>query len=380
MPYETVVYSRQRLYEEIWKEPVHEVAKKYGISDVALAKICNKLNIPRPSRGYWARLKAGHKVQPVALPPLKAGESEEHRVTRWKDPPPPPISPEEAAFRARPEFQAKQVELPFELVVAPVLEKPHPLVAQAMKAFRKAEPDRNGLVHAQGLPISIGPNEVARALRILDALFKGVERAGHKVLPFESYTERARFMVNGIAIEFSMKERLVRGPHVPIKGEFFAPTWDHRPSGDLRFKIEWNREWRSERHWEEKSHLRLEESINVLFQSVLQIPETERAAQAQRLARAQLQFEEAERRRREEERRAELRRREEAVVDLARRWKEASLVREFVVSVREKAVQRFGNIEPGSPAEQWLTFAMGVAEHLDPTEDLFRGKAAGSPG
>ncbi len=37
---------REALYDEIWSEPVIEVAKRYGLSDVGLAKVCRKLRIP----------------------------------------------------------------------------------------------------------------------------------------------------------------------------------------------------------------------------------------------------------------------------------------------------------------------------------------------
>jgi hypothetical protein len=39
-------YNREKLYDEIWKEPMTVVCKRYGVSDVALAKTCGKLNIP----------------------------------------------------------------------------------------------------------------------------------------------------------------------------------------------------------------------------------------------------------------------------------------------------------------------------------------------
>jgi hypothetical protein len=64
-------YDRERLYKEVWSEPVLAVAKKYGLSDVGLAKICKKLNIPRPGLGYWAKKSAGKNVgKPPPLPPL----------------------------------------------------------------------------------------------------------------------------------------------------------------------------------------------------------------------------------------------------------------------------------------------------------------------
>src|SRR5665647_3869915 len=54
-----VVYERDKLYEEVWAEPVMKVAERYGVSGVALAKTCRKLNVPLPPRGYWAKIKAG---------------------------------------------------------------------------------------------------------------------------------------------------------------------------------------------------------------------------------------------------------------------------------------------------------------------------------
>lgn len=40
------------------------VAKEYGVSDVALGKICKKLHVPLPGRGYWAKKAAQRPVPP----------------------------------------------------------------------------------------------------------------------------------------------------------------------------------------------------------------------------------------------------------------------------------------------------------------------------
>ena len=61
-------YNRQRLYEEVWAEPTQLVAKRYGVTDAAIAKGCKALGIPKPPRGYWAKKAAGRKVPP--RPPL----------------------------------------------------------------------------------------------------------------------------------------------------------------------------------------------------------------------------------------------------------------------------------------------------------------------
>src|SRR6188768_2955827 len=66
--------TRAELYERVWEEPASRLAPQLGISDVALAKTCKRLGIPRPSRGYWARLAAGQWVQKDALPTAKPNQ------------------------------------------------------------------------------------------------------------------------------------------------------------------------------------------------------------------------------------------------------------------------------------------------------------------
>lgn len=60
--------EREELYSELWKKPVSEVAKKYGISDATLRKHCKRLQIPLPPRGYWQKIKNGDKANKTPLP------------------------------------------------------------------------------------------------------------------------------------------------------------------------------------------------------------------------------------------------------------------------------------------------------------------------
>lgn len=41
-----------------WKEPMSVIAKRLGVSDVALKKRCKKLGLQTPPRGYWAKQEA----------------------------------------------------------------------------------------------------------------------------------------------------------------------------------------------------------------------------------------------------------------------------------------------------------------------------------
>jgi hypothetical protein len=71
-PYLLRRYDRPALYKELWSEPTQKVAARYGISDVALAKVAKQLRVPKPPRGYWAKKNAGVPVPPrPKLPPLE---------------------------------------------------------------------------------------------------------------------------------------------------------------------------------------------------------------------------------------------------------------------------------------------------------------------
>lgn len=67
------VYERKKLYQEVWSEPIRDVAKRYGVSDSTIHKTCKTLNIPKPPKGYWAKVKHGKKVKKEPLPKVKNG-------------------------------------------------------------------------------------------------------------------------------------------------------------------------------------------------------------------------------------------------------------------------------------------------------------------
>ncbi|MCC6586724.1 MAG: hypothetical protein IT168_08540 [Bryobacterales bacterium] len=61
-------FDREKLYEQIWSQPIGKLAPEYGVSDVALAKTCRKLLIPLPGRGYWSKAAVGKRLK--TRPPL----------------------------------------------------------------------------------------------------------------------------------------------------------------------------------------------------------------------------------------------------------------------------------------------------------------------
>jgi hypothetical protein len=64
-------YDREELYQKVWEKPLLRVAEQYGVSAVALGKVCGKLSVPVPGRGHWAKLAHGKAgVAKPALPTL----------------------------------------------------------------------------------------------------------------------------------------------------------------------------------------------------------------------------------------------------------------------------------------------------------------------
>lgn len=82
--------SREQLYELVWAKPMQHLAKQYGVSDRALAKLCTRRQVPVPPRGYWAKKQSGGKVQQPKLLPFKEKEEKpkliEEKMPRRRDP------------------------------------------------------------------------------------------------------------------------------------------------------------------------------------------------------------------------------------------------------------------------------------------------------
>lgn len=71
--------KRETLYAEVWATPMQALAPKYGVSAVFLRRVCVRLDIPCPPRGYWAKKKSGQRPKIPALPKPQAGAP-----TRWR--------------------------------------------------------------------------------------------------------------------------------------------------------------------------------------------------------------------------------------------------------------------------------------------------------
>ena len=175
MTWETIRYERDKLYEEVWTQPMLTVAARYGVSSVALAKTCRKLAVPTPPRGYWALKAVGRAPVKPRLPAAKAGQQTTIAATRWRDPNAP------AAPREAPPHEVDDSRPP--IAVPAVLGEPHKLIRSSLAKVRRAATSRRweAAPDEQRLDIRVTPDTFDRAVLLMDTLIKELEARGHTV-------------------------------------------------------------------------------------------------------------------------------------------------------------------------------------------------------
>jgi len=191
--------SRHELHKLLWSEPITRLAKKYGFSDVWLAKICRKYNIPRPGRGYWARKKAGEGV-PITRLPKPADNPFIEIITH-------PEKPKSSGERRSNPFVDR---IPKKIVVSVGLTRPHALIKETARILASSRENGSGILipsKGEGLDVLVSRECLDRALRIMDTLIKALTEAGFKVSVSEGAT---LISIGDVYLKISLREELKR--------------------------------------------------------------------------------------------------------------------------------------------------------------------------
>jgi len=372
-----VTLTRQQLYERVWSEPTSKIAREFGLSDVAIGKICRKFRVPKPQPGYWARVQNGFKPRPVPLPLEKDPALQNVKISVRHD-----IltrTPMEASVQVA--MTAEQ--LPENKIVVPdSLENPHPLIKRTRTALRAATQTPYATLYSRDdncLEISVSRASVDRALRIADALLKALESRGHSVAVLTKNQKRlTEFNIGGEKIVFSMREEVIRVEReltVKEKSElktnphaYILNKYSHKPTGSLTIHVEtdfWAQGYR--KRWGDGNKHRLEDRLNTLVAGLLNAAYFGKQA---RLAREKQKQEWADRENRaheEEKRRGEEKARVDHLDRVLGAWKKSKEVRELVSAVEAAEKGRGRSIDPESDLGKWLKWAREHADAIDPT-------------
>lgn len=407
------------------------VAKRYNVSSSFLARVCEQLNVPRPPRGYWARLKVGRAGKQPPLPEPRPGD--ERDWLRAGDPP----RAESVPPRPLPGKRKRKVDQPGQ----------HPLLIGARSHFlhsrvsayddeKYLRPFKRNLVD-----ILVSRECLERALDIANALFLAIESRGHRVVlaPTDGrysrmgrvhreggetldnhhyrYTHRggpARptlVFIDAVAIGLSVFEL---SEHVEVRyigGESkYARVGSPEERAAPRRPNDWTtHQWlvsgrlavhayaphtaiRWERYWREKKTGDLEGMFRSIIRELEQQAPTivamleheAREAEERRrkweIERRELERKEAERRRIENEAQ-----REKEIVATIASWRTARDVRSYVAEIRALVSEAGMEITEGSGADNELRWALAYADRIDPVNpwrrdiEAARAAQAGQP-
>lgn len=212
MPWSSTVVTREKLYDEVWSESVVRVAKRYGVSDVALRKVCVKLNVPVPPVGYWAKRAHGKATMRSALPPR--AHADQHVFRRW-------VVPVDEELQTR--LAAAQVDVaavtPAQMPPDIELQAPpsawHRTVKRTANALRNEFPrlaDSWRIAKGSGyFSLYTSKASADRALSLLDLLVRLCLRNDLELSSEAVGDLPARVVVQGRAFTFRMVERANRG-------------------------------------------------------------------------------------------------------------------------------------------------------------------------
>ena len=205
------VLTRRQLYDLIWSEPTILVAEKLGISDAGLAKICKRHRVPKPSRGYWAKLKAGKPVKQRLL--VEIDDASLNRIVIGGTSERIPELARQILKRGREErARHKPTGKPATSSppALPAVDEPHKILKQTARKLRRGKMDQKGLVNAIGkglCGVKVAPKSVERALGLLNEILVRLQQAGFNPKAVETGIEIARGADTAV---FTITERTQR--------------------------------------------------------------------------------------------------------------------------------------------------------------------------
>lgn len=403
-----LILTRQELYELAWSKPMSDLARDFGISDVALAKRCRNLHIPVPGRGYWARVAAGQTPRRPVLP--------EHEPT-WRDQRALTVQPSAADL---PDGQSENVG-PDAVVTETRARLDHlsiifseDLLATTAAVRRTAvahrHPRRGDLSFARGeksgaiLELRVSATVLDRALLFADTLLRASMSLGWSFvgpaskgngsgsLPSEAEgrgsatttsPDIGALLVLGERVAFRLEERMKEELGPPRAAERVrerrmdvdpGSRVHLQPTGALRLVRIDRSSWSERRRtWYDRRGRRLEEQISEILRGFFELAIEVKAHRIED-ERRRRQWEEEERQRRELEERQEANAKLVKALELqAGAWHRARFLRAYVRAAR-RAVPNGLTAQFLGNRIDFLQWAEEYVDRLDPLHERPRAE------
>ena len=370
-----ITLTREEFYRLVWTEPRTQLAKRLGISDVGLAKRCRKLKIPMPGLGDWTKIQAGH---PVHQPPLPSMASARPLCF------PGPVSDDVMTAQAQTSLPT-QVWSDESFLVPETLHGAHPILRATRDALKGLATDKYGRVSAnvhELILINVSPEQLHRALRVAEGLFRIVTKLGGSVTPGSGWYKGAVLQIEGVDLRLVFEESAKRfereltprekEDHRRYPSIYSGVAYEWRPTGILKIKIDEYKARGAQLSWADRKLRPLQDNLRNIVDGILiaaalkKKREEEEAEEQRREEERQRQWEEAEQLRLEEQTRLR------ALLREARRWELSRKVAAYADAIENAALATGQPISQDSELGSWLLWARKKAHHLDPTSQHIR--------
>jgi hypothetical protein len=357
------------------------VAKRYGVSDVALTKTCRKLHVPNPGLGYWAKKAHGHETEKPPLP----GFSDPPRILRHSAETTDQSDPEPVKERLAPEAFQQATE-PSELEDNPEmkidvpddLSDMHPFVRSTHQNLMDWYKDRYrvmdyGRIESYGVDtfkVVVSPDSVDRALRILQVMCKAFTLRNIEILKGEEKhyaLPSPKIRIMEVDLEFRLFEparRILKSDSESISS---YKEYDYVPTGILLFELDGS-SYRSEyrMRWRDTKKRKLEDQLNEIMKGLYAAAAWHYEWNAQAKKReAEWAIEEAKR-----EEAARIAGVEAQRVALLERGAEQHAkyleLQRYLDAVRAEALKRAGSGDQDGEIGEWLIWAKKHVEYVNP--------------
>lgn len=382
-----VKMTREELYQHVWTTPIQLLSEALGLSDIGLAKTCRQMEVPKPGRGYWARLDAGQSVEQIQLPPPSA-----EAVREW-------TFNVVANRRRRADWAATNLSAPIKGSSLPSLALPgeqeplHEVAERHRVALEKAKPDENGFVRLDLQTLfrcEVSAGMVPRLVRAIHALVAQLEKHNCRFVRGNEQFAHLSVAQGSDRLTVHWREALEEFEREPTAEEKRKPSWtwqlkQKRAMGQITVEVS-AMGLRGQRSWTESESkpigdvlARVMEKIAAAFEGL----EAQRQREAER-ERQQIEYEKqrAEREAKQEKERQE----QERITKHQNKLREIERVRRFNLGVASQqwedservlafvaALEKHWRGEPAvelSPLQQeWLTWARAEAIKLAPWSD-----------
>jgi hypothetical protein len=386
-------YNREKLYEEVWAEPALEVAKRYGVSDVAIAKACRKMRIPVPGRGYWSKVQNGQKLKKMPLPPFDKCPVVRRRFQKPQEPKAPEVTKKERlvpeAFVLEEELLLKEALQEKRIIYRPDVKLTNQYVLNTEKKLQNSLRKKPGYYERgrcissndEAFEVSVGSENIPRALAILQILCDALEERGYPIGPKQKdpkekqetryvYPAREPLPIYAKVLDtyiiFRITERSYKREIKPEQRTNSYTTYEYVPSGKLCFEILTSPYESYARHtWQDGKSLKIEDQFNDFIINMIRIATMKK----EDAARAEIDHKKwliEEEKRRERERLQQMENsRIKTLVEETERLVNINRIKDYITVITEEGKRRLGEDYPESDFARWVDWAQQFLEKND---------------